>query len=83
MNYDRGFQSFFMNTGQDTAWSLIPEPGYHNEALDVRAAWRSESDRNTPKTFNEVLVIGWAEITARRIRSDSHRCPLAPRISHL
>ena len=26
MNYDRGFQSFFMNLGQDTLWSLIPEP---------------------------------------------------------
>ena len=24
MNYDRGFQSFFMNRGQDTLWSLIP-----------------------------------------------------------
>ena len=44
MNYDRGFQSFFMNLGQDTLWSLIPEPGYHNEALDVRAACRSEAD---------------------------------------
>ena len=27
MIYDRGFQSFFMNTGRDTLWSLIPEPG--------------------------------------------------------
>ena len=26
MNYDRGFQSFFMNTGQDTLWSLIQSP---------------------------------------------------------
>ena len=26
MNYDRGFQSFFMNPGQDTMWSLIPQP---------------------------------------------------------
>ena len=40
-----------MNTGQDTLWSLIPEPGYHHEALDVRARWRNESDRNAPKTF--------------------------------
>ena len=24
MNYDRGFQSFFMNRGQDTLWSLTP-----------------------------------------------------------
>ena len=59
MNYDRGFQSFFMNRGQDTLWSLIPEPGYHNEALDVRAAWRSEADRNAPKTF--MTAIRWLE----------------------
>ena len=59
MNYDRGFQSFFMNAGQDTLWSLIPEPGYHHEALDVRAAWRSESDRNAPKTF--MSAIQWLE----------------------
>ena len=59
MNYDRGFQSFFMNTGQDTLWSLIPEPGYHNEALDVRAAWRSEADRNAPKTF--MSAMRWLE----------------------
>ena len=59
MNYDRGFQSFFMNTGQDTLWSLIPEPGYHNEALDVRTAWRSEADRNAPKTF--MSAMRWLE----------------------
>ena len=59
MNYDRGFQSFFMNAGQDTLWSLIPEPGYHHEALDIRAAWRSEADRNAPKTF--MAAIQWLE----------------------
>ena len=59
MKYDRGFQSFFMNRGQDTLWSLVPEPGYHNEALDVRAAWRSESDRNAPKTF--MTAMQWLE----------------------
>ena len=59
MNYDRGFQSFFMNAGQDTLWSLIPEPGYHHEALDIRDAWRSEADRNAPKTF--MTAIQWLE----------------------
>ena len=59
MNYDRGFQSFFMNAGQDTLWSLIPEPGYHHEALDIRDAWRSEADRNAPKTF--MAAIQWLE----------------------
>ena len=61
MNYDRGFQSFFMNRGQDTMWSLIPQPGYHNESLDVRAAWRNESDRNAPRTFmTRHAVVGTA-----------------------
>ncbi len=59
MNYDRGFQSFFMNTGQDTLWSLIPEPGYHHEALDVRDRWRVEADRNAPKTF--MAAMQWLE----------------------
>lgn len=59
MNYDRGFQTFFMNTGQDTLWSLIPEPGYHNESLDIRDSWHYESDRNAPKTF--MTAIQWLE----------------------
>ena len=59
MNYDRGFQTFFMNTGQDTLWSLIPEPGYHNEALDIRDRWHFESDRNAPKTF--LTAMQWLE----------------------
>ena len=59
MNYDRGFQSFFMNRGQDTMWSLIPQPGYHNEALDVREAWRHEADRNAPRTF--MTAMQWLE----------------------
>ena len=57
MNYDRGFQSFFMNRGQDTLWSMIPQPGYHHESLDVREAWRYESDRNAPSTF--MTAIRW------------------------
>ena len=59
MNYDRGFQTFFMNTGQDTLWSLIPDPGYHNEALDIRDRWHFESDRNAPKTF--LTAMQWLE----------------------
>ena len=59
MNYDRGFQSFFMNRGQDTLWSLIPEPGYHHESMDVREAWRYESDRNAPRTF--MTAIRWLQ----------------------
>ena len=48
-----------MNSGQDTLWPLIPEPGYHNEALDIRDRWRYESDRNPPKTF--MTAIQWLE----------------------
>ena len=59
MNYDRGFQSFFMNRGQDTLWSLVSHPGYHHESQDVRAAWRYESDRNAPRTF--MTAIQWLE----------------------
>ena len=59
MNYDRGFQTFLMNTGQDTLWSLIPDPGYHNEALDIRARWHYESDRNAPQTF--MTAMQWLE----------------------
>ena len=55
MNYDRGFQSFFMNRGQDTLWSMTPRSGYHHESQDVRAAWRYESDRNAPRTFRTAM----------------------------
>ena len=48
-----------MNRGQDTLWSLIPESGYHHESLDVRAAWRYESDRNAPRTF--MTAMRWLE----------------------
>ena len=59
MNYDRGFQSFFMNQGQDTMWSVVPQPGYHHESKDIRDAWRYESDRNAPRTFKN--AIRWLE----------------------
>ena len=59
MNYDQGFQSFFMNRGQDTMWSLVPNAGYHNEALDVRDAWQFESDRCAPRTFTTAME--WLE----------------------
>ena len=59
MNYDRGFQSFFMNRGQDTLWTLVPLPGYHNEALDVRDSWRLEMDRCAPQTFSTAMQ--WLE----------------------
>ena len=59
MNYDRGFQSFFMERGQDTLWSLVPQPGYHHESQDIRATWRYEADRMAPRTFT--TAIRWLE----------------------
>ena len=65
MNDDRGFQSFFMMRRQDTFWSMIPQPGYHHESLDMREAWQYESDRNAPSTF--MTAIRWAQ---RRFKED-------------
>ena len=53
------FPDFFYEHRQDTLWSLIPEPGYHNEALDIRDRWHFESDRNAPKTF--LTAMQWLE----------------------
>ena len=38
---------------------MIPQPGYHHESLDVREAWRYESDRNAPRTF--MTAIRWLQ----------------------
>ncbi len=46
----------------DTLWSLIPQPGYHNESLDVRAACRNESEWIScvrPRRRNGCCCHGW------------------------
>ena len=54
MNYDRGFQTFFIYTGQE-----IETAGTMLESADVRAAWRYESDCNAPQTF--IRAMRWLE----------------------
>ena len=54
MNYDRGFRSFFMNTGQEGSGAKKLKDGRH-ESQDKRAAWRYESDHNAPQTFTKAM----------------------------
>jgi arylsulfatase A-like enzyme len=58
MNYDRGFRSFFMNTGQEGSGAKKMKDGRH-ESQDARAAWRFESDYNSPQTF--IKAMQWLE----------------------
>jgi arylsulfatase A-like enzyme len=58
MNYDRGFRSFFMGTGQEGSGAKKLKDGRH-ESQDTRAAWRFESDYNSPQTFNKAMQ--WLE----------------------
>jgi arylsulfatase A-like enzyme len=58
MNYDRGFQTFFMNPGQEGSGAKVLKKGHH-ESQDVRASWRYESDYNAPKTF--IRAMHWLE----------------------
>ena len=58
MNYDRGFRSFFMVTGQEGSGAKKLKDGRH-ESLDTRAAWRFESDYNSPQTF--IKAMQWLE----------------------
>ena len=54
MNYDRGFKSFFMGTGQEGSGAKKLKDGRH-ESQDRRAAWRYESDYNAPQTFTKAM----------------------------
>jgi arylsulfatase A-like enzyme len=58
MNYDRGFRSFFMNIGQEGSGAKKLKDGWH-ESQDARAAWRFESDYNSPQTFTKAMQ--WLE----------------------
>jgi len=59
MNYDRGFQTFFVIPGQEgTATRLVKN--YHHESRDTRARWKSESDHNAPATFTKAME--WLEL---------------------
>ena len=54
MNYDRGFETFFMYTGQEGSGTRVQRSGHH-ESRDLVASWRHESDRNAPQTFTRAM----------------------------
>ena len=54
MNYDRGFQTFSMYTGQESSGTRVIGTGHH-ESRDARAAWRYESDRNVAQTMPRAM----------------------------
>ena len=58
MNYDRGFRSFFVNSGQEGSGAKKLKDGWH-ESQDTRAGWRFESDYNAPQTF--IKAMQWLE----------------------
>ena len=57
MNYDRGFQTFATYPGQSLADVDVLPRG--REAMDARAAWRYESDRNVAQTMT--MAMRWLE----------------------
>ena len=57
MNYDRGFQTFATYPGQSLADVDVLPSG--REAMDARAAWRFESDRNVAQTMT--MAMRWLE----------------------
>ena len=59
MNYDRGFQSYFTIQGQAATPTRVQSVGHH-ESRDVRARWRTESDRNAPRTV--MAASQWLEL---------------------
>ena len=54
MNYDKGFQTFSMYTGQEGSVTRLIE-AHHHESRDVRDAWRFEGDRNVAQTMTRAM----------------------------
>ena len=59
MNYDKGFQTFSMYTGQEGSVTRLIGSGHH-ESRDAREAWRYESDRNVAQTMARAMR--WLEL---------------------
>ena len=59
MNYDRGFQTFFFQPGQEGSPTRVQQKGHH-ESRDVVAAWRHESDRNVAQTVT--MAMQWLQL---------------------
>lgn len=49
MNYDKGFETFSMYTGQEGSVTRLLK-SLHHESRDARESWRFESDRNVAQT---------------------------------
>ena len=58
MNYDQGFQTFVMHSGQEGSGTRVQHIGNH-ESRDVRAGRRVEEDCNAPRTFTNAMQ--WLE----------------------
>ena len=58
MNYDRGFETFVMYSGQEGSGTRVQLKGNH-ESRDLRAARRYEEDCNAPRTFTNAMQ--WVE----------------------
>ena len=54
MNYDQGFQTFSMYTGQEGSVTRLIQT-HHHEARDAKAAWRFEADRNVAQTATRAM----------------------------
>ena len=54
MNYDKGFQTFSMYTGQEGSVTRLIE-AHHHESRDAREAWRFEADRNVAQTVTRAM----------------------------
>ncbi len=59
MNYDRGFQTFFTIQGQEGSGTRVLQKGHH-ESRDLKAWWRTESDRNVAQTVTRAME--WLEL---------------------
>ena len=62
MNYDKGFQTFSMYTGQEGSVTRLLET-HHHESRDAREAWRFESDRNVAQTVTRAME--WLQLHYR------------------
>ena len=59
MNYDKGFQTFSMYTGQEGSVTRLID-AHHHESRDAREAWRFEADRNVAQTMRR--AVEWLQL---------------------
>ena len=54
MNYDKGFQTFSMHSGQEGSVTRLKDT-HHHESRDIRESWRFESDRNVAQSVSKAM----------------------------